>query len=280
MCNFNIAALWKPYSLRAKKQTRLTTDGHTVRGVVQLGDKIYIACISKPAIIVYKAEASFQRLDDIAVEELSYPRDIAASSSNMLLYVSDKNTLCIWTVCVRDLKVTKWIENLKCGATLSVTADERVLVMDGRDVHMHTSDGTQVLKFRLPDDLKEPQRIIATDRQTFFVSHGETCGIHRICEVSTCGKVLRFYGGQNGRERDQIDWPVYTASDKDGGLIVLDAQNTRLLHFDSKLKLRRVLLTRQDGLDAAIRISYHKESGNLLIGIMSAEKGGVDVLKI
>ena len=273
--------LFKPYKRQTQKIARLETTRLSVRGLVQLLRNIYIACISKSALIVYEAEFPYTRLEDIAIEELTYPRDMAACCVCKCIYVSDKIARRVWRVRQNDRKVEIFINNLKGGASLSMMSNGNLLVLDKSDLCIYASDGKHLQTMKLPDELVEPHIAIATGHDTFLISHGESCGLHRICEITPKGDILRTYGHLNGPGIGQLDWPVHMTLDNEGRIIVLDAINVRFLLLDSKLRLLRVLISRQDGVAPTLRMCYVKDTGNLLVGtIMTIENGGVDIFRI
>ena len=150
--------------------------------------------------------------------------------------------------------------NRRCNSFCN--GQRQCTVLDGSNLKIHTSDGSLSSHLRLPNDFEEPRCAIGTKNDSFLVSRGGSAefGIHRIREISMNGEILRSYGGQRGSQKAQIDWPVYMSLDDEGQVFVMGEINVRILVLDSDLRLQRVLLTRDDGIDASLRISYVKES--------------------
>ena len=245
--------------------------------------RIFIACVGRRVIIVYDAKPPYNRLDDIEVKELEYPRDIAACSVSKSLYISDKLNCCVWRVASdKPNTVCKLIGNVTEGMTLQVMSDGNILLINELELVTYKPDGTRMSALKLPEEIKEPVRAIEKSSKSFIVCYGMSPGIHKVCELSKAGNILREYGSSSGSETFQMDWPVYATMDQDGRLFVLDANNFRILLLDSKLRLQRVLLTRtEDKMEGALRISYAPESGNLFIGtLMPGSKCGVYVYNI
>ena len=243
--------------------------------------KIYIACIGKTAIIVYEAEPSYTQLEDIVIQQLTYPRHMVACNIHKCLYVSDRLINCVFRVDINNLKIDNFIEKLSGGSYLSMMEKGNLLVMNESSLGIYTPDGNRCQTINLPAELFEPHVAIATDHQTFLISHGESCDLQRICEITPKGEVIRVYGSNDGSGKGQLDCPVYMSLDNEGRVIVLDALNLRCLLLDSKLRLLRVLVSRSDGIDSTLRMSYVKETGNLLIGtLMTVANSCVDIYSI
>ena len=259
-------------------KTTLDIGGTITRGMAELKGKIYIVCVSVRAIIVFEAKSPYTRLPDIVVDKLIYAWDLAACNINDCIYVSDKVVHCVWRISIYG-DVTMWIEGIQGEPTISMMKGGNVLTCNESKLNIYAPSGSMLTSINLPDELTEPLHAVSTIRQTFFVSHGTLCGIHRICEISKDGCILRTYGRENGRGIGQLDSPYYMATDEEGRLFVWDV-NMRILLFDSELRLLRVLLSREDDrMDGGLRISYARDSGNLLIGTFMG-KGGVGMYHI
>ena len=247
--------------------------------MAELKGKIYIVCVSVHAIIVFEAKLPFSRLPDIAVDKLMYAWDLAACNINDCIYVSDKVMHCVWRI-NNDGIVTQWIEGIQGEATISMVKGGNVMTCSESKLTIYAPCSSMLTSINLPDELIEPLHAVATIRETFFVSHGSSSsGIHRICEISMDGCILRTYGRENGRCIGQLDTPYHMATDEEGRLFVWDVY-MRILLFDCELSLLRVLLSREDdNMGGGLKISYARDSGNLIIGAYMG-KGGIGIYHI
>ena len=248
-------------------------------------EKIYIVCVGIRAAIVYEDKSPYTRLNNIELN-MEYPWDIAACKSHNRLYISDKTGHCLWMCAVKktgDYEVRKWIQT-ETGQdnTISVTNEGNVLMLNPTWLNVYNPKGSQINSIRLPREIQQPQHAVATLRGTYFVSHGIFPeSQHRISEISPEGYVLRSFGDRNGNGKGQLDWPLYTVIDSEDRLFVSDFYNQRIILLDSQLRLRRVILTREENKIASVlRISYDNQSGNLLLGTILSQDGGCHIFRI
>ncbi len=82
-------------------------------GLARLRDKLYVIYHQSDTIVVYEAESPYTRLQDIPVNGLKYPLDMAACVNSGSLYIVDTHT--VWRIGVNQKSVKKWkkIESVK-----------------------------------------------------------------------------------------------------------------------------------------------------------------------
>lgn len=168
--------------------------------------------------------------------------------------------------------VEKLIADVGRPWTLSVTpGDHRLLLASDGDqaLYLHDSiDGRRIAVVSLPPGVDEPRHAVRTLTGTFVVSHGLRGTVHGLREVSADGRSLRAYGGLRGAGPEQVNYPVYLTVDQDGRIIAADRMNDRVLVFDARLELVRVLLTKDDdGVDGPQRLFHRRGTTELFVGM-------------
>ena len=125
-----------------------------VWGVTQLHDVVYMVCQWSSSISRFNA-TTHQRLTDIVVKDLRYPRDIVACDRTSQVYVADYEE-CIWRVSSDGADIKRWLPKSPSDTlkpyTLSVTST-RLLVTsyDTRQLTQFDAVGDELRRVQLPD---------------------------------------------------------------------------------------------------------------------------------
>ena len=204
------------------------------------------------------------------VKEESQPKKITISRTD------------VQTMTTLTAKMMKLLDGISAPHTVCVISDGRLLLAKSRPPSCleiyNPSQSTGKLQplqsLLLPTDIADPQYAIETTVGTFFVSHGDD----RISEVSfssdghTPGTLVR-----TSDIRLNLAMPKHLVLDEDGGVIVADCTNGRVLHLDQRLVLKRVILNEKDDqLLKPHRLSYDHHTGRLIV----AQKNGIANVKI
>jgi len=232
-------------------------------GVTQLDDIIYVVCNESVRIRRFKA-ATHEQLNDIDVNELKDPKDMAACEQTSQVYVADSE--CVWRMSADSTDVQRWLTSTPSGIqlrphTLSVTAT-RLLVTSyaPNELMQFDADGTQLGHVRLPEGTA-PYHAVESQMKTFVILHSNTqLEQWQVSEFSTGGQVLRQFSGQ-------LSWPQHIAVSSQGNVMVADTRNRRILLLSDRLVLRRVimdehLLSSQEPR----RLCYVRQSEQLFVG--------------
>jgi len=284
---------------RVHKVATLTVneDETLVVGVTVLGDRIYVVSRMSDVITVFTSQQPFRRLQDIVVNGLLYPVDIAASVNIGCLYLSDTDSVVVWRISVNDGAVVQWLTGLR-ARSVSVTSDDKVVLLVAVDiqgsvnernstwrgqVHVYSPDTVIETLITLSPDITSPWSVIMRTRKTFIVSYGVPWHeVNGVCEVDTTGRVLKAFGSSPGRDVGQLNMPRRVSLDDKERVIVADTNNRRVMLLNKQLTSSRILLTWHqqslgDEADAPCTQYYDHHTGTLLVGLWS---GHVDVYKI
>jgi len=220
-----------------------------------------------------------------------YPLDVVAHKAEGCLYVADwaeggERGGRVWRVSLSG-SVSQFLDDIDKPRKLSLVGDRLLIVGGGRLVVCRLPEGKTLSEVVLP--VADPQHAVelldGEGRLAYLVGHGESSDVpHRVSrlEVSSTGtvRVVQSYGGEGrGSGPGELSWPAHVSlAAGDGRVIVADCDNHRVLVLDSRLRLERVVLTKDDhDIETPRRLCYVDHAGLLLVGI---NFGCVDVYRI
>ena len=246
-----------------------------------LNRNIYLVVQSSNVIKVYLADKPFTIQNDIVVKEMIGPMDIVACSTYKCCYVAD--TFGIWRVKIYtpteqkeqlQQNIIRWLKN-QTLLSLSIASNGNLLATQAESLNMYNCNGEPVYEIPLTkDNIKGVIHATETSTGTLIVCQTDRKDAKRqlISEITRDGQFLRSYGGT----REDVYGPRYAVQDFDRDrLFVSDYFNHRVLLFDGKLRLQRVLV--EDDDDWFQNLCYSKESSLLLI---SSAYGVVEVYRV
>src|SRR6218665_1449593 len=209
-----------------------------VVGVTILHKLMYVLHHSLNVISVYEITSHFKLKDEIKMDGLGEPCDMAACPLNGCLYITDSKNNCVWRLQASDAKITKWMANIYEPFTISVCSNGNVLmVQQPNTVVEYNVEGFIVEKCKvgyLPK-IEDIQHAVENEQRHFIVSHGGVRDkVHAVCEVSKDGGLLRSYGSNPSDGAQQMRSPRHVAVDDQDRVYVVDASNDRVLQLDKK----------------------------------------------
>jgi len=281
----------RPSHVHRVARLRLSEVKTIITGVTLLVNRIYVVCFMSNVIRVFTSHQPLRRLQDIVVDGLGWPYDIAACVNAGCLYVTDPGSRSVWRISVDSGAVVQWLTGLEAW-TVSVTSEDRVVLLVPVDVplhedevacrdevHVYSPEAMREAVINLSPDIN-PQSVVMTTRKTLIVSHGwDEDEMHRVCEVDMTGRVLKSFGSTRGSGNGQLYSPAGVSLDDEERVIVADTGKNRVLLLNKQLTSARVLMTWQSDDDASEPWSLHYDShtGSLLVGLSS---GHVDIYKL
>lgn len=261
-------------------------------GVTVVDDKIYVLSGSIGSVLVYQARDPFSFIDEIAIPEITSPWDIAGSSESSCLYISDKDTSCVWKVSLTEVEkdgwfgseryehlVSRWLCGISEPHTLSISNDgTMLLLLVGNPPRLETydHDSTLIRSLELPLDVEDPRHALESSTGTYVISYGwsgtKTQGL---VELASDGRVLRTNEPLN--EWQQLKNPHHLAIDAENRVYVADFYNNRVLLLDSNLHWdqREVLTEDKNGISKPHRLSLDRDNKHLIVA--HSDGGKVDV---
>jgi len=242
--------------------------GNSVGGVTSLGDNVFVAhgpCEEK--IEVYDAK-TFTLQRHITVPELGrISAGLAACPHNNCLYASDWDNHKVHRVELSGSNAaTKW-PVARHPAGLSVNSEHNLLIvsLDERKLQIFTTHGTLLQNIQLQADIERPPHAVQLPTGQFLVSHSGS--FHAVCLVGVDGAVVRRYGGQQGSQLTQMNYPTGLTVDGEGRVLVADRRNNRLLVIDQSLSSAYEMSVCLDvGLNHPYSLWYDQSRRRLYIG--------------
>jgi len=228
-----------------------------VYGVTSLDNQLYVLCCrlkSPEQIAIYDID-SYQLRRYITVPGLGVGNDLVACALNRCAYVSDGSNNCIHRVGLTyGSDVTKWPVNDDPGF-ISITDTHAVLVTCAvvRKIKEFSTDGKLKREIQLAQDVVSPNHAIQLSNGQFVVCHGRFFdAVHRVCLISSDGKVVSSFGGEKGSGSRQMNNPHHMAVDSSGIVFVADLNNRRILTLSPSMSLVCEVVSREQ-LDCSPR---------------------------
>jgi len=266
--------------------THVRHKGNGVGGVTSLGDDVFVVRYkSQEKIEVYDVN-TFTLQRHIIVPGLgSSPFGLVACPHNECLYASDFHNAVVHRVDLSGSEATrklllklaginavmKWsVEHGPVG--LSVNSEHNLIVVCGgeRKLQIFTTDGTLLQEIELQAAVESPRHAVQLSTGQFLVNH--VGSLHCVCLVGVDGAVVRSYGGQQGSQLTQMNYPAGLAVDREGGVLVADRWNNRLLVIDKSLSsAHEMSVCIEGGLKGPYSLCYDQSRRRLYIGEL---KGG------
>lgn len=254
-------------------------------GIAIIQAKICLLCLSPNAIIVYKEEDLTNPCDELFLDDVVTPMDMAHSKESNCLYITDKSTSSVWRIAFpssSDNKVHRWLDSAAADPfTLSVTNDGRlVMVIRGPSscLDIYHPDAQLLLHLELPTPILRPNHAVETSKGTLVVSYDEDVGVQGgVCEITKEGQFMSRFDSMfesiNSVETyvnellgcltiaKCINFNYLAIDDKDQ-VYVCDSVSSELTILDSRLVLVKVGIS---GPKAAHRVQFFKEQMQLMV---------------
>jgi len=253
----------RPFRCDPRSVTSLDVGGEnvSVMGVAEFNSKLYVACVESARILVFdfsysgsssSSSSSFDRLEDIELEELNNPSNIAVNAKTNELYVADWGAQCaIWRVNLQYGKqIDKFIATQWKPRSISVNSSRLLIIpQHGESLYLYSDDGQQSNHVELPRFICA-LHAVETVRKTYIVGHWHRfvedltpSASHGVTEVDVNGNVVRMVdSGEQTINCVRFNQPRYLLLDIDGHVIVADALNKRLVLLNADLKMERILM--------------------------------------
>jgi len=179
---------------------------------------------------------------------------------------------CVCRLDIQDQHAIKWLSGVRLKSTisLSVTSAGEVLILcdDPLQLNVYDHQANLSVSISLKDTMADPHHVVETHSNHFIIAHGgPNSRLHRVCEITREGSIVRSYGCLSGKMEGQLNRPVYVAVDAESSVYVCDYYNDRVLILDKEFILRQVLINwSENGLYWPKRLSLGLETGHLLVG--------------
>ena len=223
--------------------------------------------------------------EQLTVEGLQSPHDIASCKLNRCLYIVDGKSNCVWKISDTQLKPTtskritpQKVMIISKPYVFTVAKDGNILkIQQQNHVQIHSPEGNLILSFQIPIPSNvETMQIVQKANGNFLSSykkltHSQTGRAWNwyVSEFDEGGTSVMNSGAQAGHLRDSRYLAVITEGDDDLFVITADCDNSTVLMLDDNLKLckHNILLNNQhDDILYPNRIIYIAKTKELIVG--------------
>ena len=171
---------------------------YVVRIIAVLDNVVYVVCSKSSIISTYSADTLSPISEDINVEGMTDPRDMAVCRHDRQLYVLT-GSKCVYRVsCQRPKPVwhlwaknrgryEQWLTVQSTGDVtgISVTSRRVSVTSRPRSLHQYNTTDRQLLRVvQLPQVVGELYHAVETARETFIIGHIGTAQSELQCAVS------------------------------------------------------------------------------------------------
>jgi hypothetical protein len=240
--------------------------------------KLYAITLWSKKLQVFNCEPPFTQLEDITVEVMKTPWDIAACNATGRLFISENQNKCFVIVDPENLQQAKKIVTRSYAPhTLSVSSG-RLLVTarDGKKIYIYNTAG-DIADFdkplqtgEMPDKVKVRHAVEIQEGTGFAcveVESGERQSDveYRICKFDVDVEKVKCHYREN--QTIILNKPLHVVLGQDDRVIVADSDNNRVVLFDSDLKFVTVLVENLgDERDSLYTLCYLPEGNQLIAG--------------
>jgi hypothetical protein len=241
---------------------------HTVRGVAQAGNKIYIIYEETNIINVFSNEPPFESLKTIAINDLKEPKDIVACNETLQLFVGD-GAGAIWRMNIEsDNNEFVKIGDIKVDS-MSLTSLRLLVITNSWPAWLYVYDIGDRDTFKQQSETKLPEAVCSIARHavqsssgTFFVSHcNSLSNKNQVSEVSLNGEIMC-----STSDKLNLSCPTRLAMASDGGVLVTDTGHDCIFLLDKTLKSEpHVILPCDRSTKRKLLNLNYSKNGNLIV---------------
>lgn len=263
-------------------------EGDHIVGVAKLLDKILVISRSPQTVItVFKDQNPFCLQKIMALREILCPEDIASSEQQQCVYISDKDSYCIWKITSKpndDYEVTKW-----CSAsspfTMSVSSSGHLVMVRNDNIRpvleIYDSDAILLHSIDLPTGIQNPRHAVETSTGNFITLH--YCTNERNKAEPCISELMRhqqkvFHRFIPKNKEQLLGVPYQLSLASDDRVLVADHWNHRLILLNSDLTWNQIcpMQYKNDEKQRPKRMHYDGKSRQLIVaGNVSLLKGAV-----
>jgi len=169
--------------------------GYKVRGIAVLNNVMYVVCYGS-SITRYSADTLSPISEDIHVEGMTHPKDMAACRHDGQLYVLAESK-CIYRVSTQvPSQYEQWLTVQSTGVVrgISVTSRRVLVTSDPRSLHQYNTTDRQLLRVvQLPQFVTRLLHAVESTRETFIIGHTSTAQSKRQFAVSKRCSLSSYY---------------------------------------------------------------------------------------
>jgi len=236
--------LWSVFDAVGREIQRLP-QAEPIAGLTSLDNLLYVLRRKKSSEQVEVYDIDSYRLQRyLTVRGLGIVFDIVACAYNRCAYISDSSHKYVHKIALSGDTITHWpVNDEPHGLSVSLTHGVLVTCCEVRKIKEFSTDGQFVREVVLPD-VVSPWHSVQLSSGEFIVCHGDRdYQLHRVCLVSSDGRVVKLFGGPPGSSSQQMNLPVRLAVDENGFVFVADLNNRHVLLLSPSLTFVRQVVS-------------------------------------
>jgi hypothetical protein len=263
-----------------------------IMGMTISVDKLFVVCKTPPNIIFQYDIDTLEDMPSIAsnrliIEEMKWPRGIAASDHLSCLYITDWSNMFggrLWRYDYRndssgfvDLDVQPFgVSYSSRNDLILVTCATPLNVVNRRGwIHIYDDCPWEFKKVQTVEleSLEIPRHAVLTSKDVYLVCHGWNLTQHGVTafqqNLAREIKTAAFYGSNFGGGSNELELkrPLSRTLDEDGLVLVVDYYNHRIQLLTEDLHLLRHLITKEEHqIEYPRHVCLHPKTKRLFVG--------------
>jgi len=171
----------------------------SVWGIAVLNNVVYVVCWESSIISTYSADTLSPLSEDIRVEGMTDPRDMAVCRHDRQLYVLTKSK-CVYRVSTQvPSQSEQWLTVQSTGYVWRISVTSRRVLVTSRPRSLHqynTTDRQRLRVIQLPQFVELLSHAVESTRETFIIGHFGTlqsagqCAVSKRCSLSSYCNIL------------------------------------------------------------------------------------------
>jgi hypothetical protein len=243
-----------------------------VRGVTQVDNKILIIYEETNTIDVFTNRHPFTRLKPIKVSDLKQPVGIVSCDETIQLFVCDRYD--IWRVDMKSDDIGRFIKHEDSVQSVSLTARRLLLASSWPNNSLCVYDagnGEKLQRILVPSttlDYIHTMHAVESKHNTFFVLYySEQFHCYLMGELNAAGQFIC------SSDDEQLNTAMILELDSVGRVLVADYWHGRILLFNERLKIERILLkfNKPDAARERFALNHSKKTNELIIGFAAGQ---------
>lgn len=236
-----------------------------VGSLVTYGNQLFVGRNGVARIEVYDT-TDWSLRSHLLIDDLGdYVRGLASCDFNKCLYVSDCGCSCVHKVDLSTYKVAlKWsVADRPWGLSVNSARNVLVACCGAGKVQEYSSVGSLIREIYINGG-SPYHGIQLLNGQTAVSQAGD---LHRVCVIGVDGQIVKSYGNSMGSADGLLAYPYCLGVDKQGGVLVADYANHRIMALNSLLTVGHELsLPAVDKVMFPASVWFDDLHGRLYIG--------------
>ena len=234
----------QPCPIRLAPKRTLKVNG-IVNGIAQLRDMLFVVCDGQNTIFIFQLSDTTAS-DQVTVDELKNPSDIAADELNECIYITDEHSMCVWKLDVSNLprtakkcwQIEKHLYTLYAGSGITLLLTK----INGNKISAFDNHGRchQIKLFKNTEAMHAVQKlngnVIVTYKTRIFGGSDEDVQWF-VSEYNVTQTEINFSGPQSGPVRYNKYMTVIREGNVDIAILLADGDTNTVFCLGPTLRI-------------------------------------------